>query len=272
MQAEAGMARGGSETARRAVTIVIGLPLFLLVLREGGPLWTLLLGALALGAAREWIRLARTAGYAPAPEVVLPGTVVLFAAISREGSLVAGAVGALVMAALLAQLGSARRPQALANAGATVLGVLYSAFFVWLDLLRNLPNGYAYTLLLVATVWAADSAAMLGGRAFGRRLLAPAISPKKTWEGAFSGVFGALLGALVVGVPLRLPVGVALGVAAASAVAGFVGDLSESTLKRSSGVKDTGALLPGHGGILDRFDAMLFAAPVVYGLLRWWMA
>lgn len=272
MSAEAGAARlrGRPEFARRAITIAIGLPAFLLLLRAGGLPWMLLLGALALGGAWEWVHLSRAAGLSPAPVVVLVGTAAVFASVARRPALLGAVAGTLVAAALLAQLLPAYRRQAVANAGATVLGALYASFFVFLDLLRNRPDdGHAYTLLLVGAVWAADSAAMLGGRAFGRHLLAPVLSPKKTWEGAVSGVLGALLGAIVVALLLRLPLGVALAAAAAAAIAGLFGDLAESALKRSAGVKDTGALLPGHGGILDRFDAMLFAAPAVYALLRW---
>ncbi len=271
MSADAAAAapRTRSEMARRVLTIAVGLPVFLFLLRRGGLPWTLLLGALALGGAWEWVHLSRAAGYLPAPAVVLGGTVVVFAAVARRPDLVGPAVIALTAAALLAQLLPPYRRHALANAGATVLGALYASLFVALDLLRSPSSGYAFTLLVVAAVWVSDSAAMLVGRAIGRHKLAPALSPKKTWEGAGGGLLGAVLGGLVVGWPLDLPLYVVLLAAVVVAVAGLLGDLAESALKRSAGVKDTGALLPGHGGILDRFDAMLFAAPAVYGLLRW---
>lgn len=271
MSAEASAAapRVRSEMARRVLTIAVGLPLFLVLLWRGGLPWTVLLGLLALGGAWEWVQMSRAAGTLPAPAVVLGGTALLFAAAARRPDLLGPAVAALTMAALLAQLLPAYRPLALANAGATVLGAGYAALFVTLDLLRAPASGAAYTLLLVVAVWASDSAAMLGGRSFGRRKLAPAISPKKTWEGAVSGLAGAVAGALAVAWPLDLPLGVAAAAGVVVAVAGLLGDLAESALKRSAGVKDTGALLPGHGGILDRFDAMLFAAPAVYVLLRW---
>lgn len=261
--------RARTEFARRAATIAVGLPIFLLLLRAGGLPWTVLLGALAVGGAWEWVHLSRAAGYLPAPAVVLGGTAVIFAALARRPELAGPAVIAVTAAALLAQLLPSYRRLALANAGATVLGALYASLFVSLDLLRASATGYAYTLLVVTAVWVSDSAAMLGGRAFGRHKLAPAISPGKTWEGAIGGLLGAVLGGLLVGWPLRLPLGVVLIAAVLVAVAGLAGDLAESALKRSAGLKDTGTLLPGHGGILDRFDAMLFAAPAVYALLRW---
>jgi phosphatidate cytidylyltransferase len=255
--------------SRRVLTIAVGLPLFLLLLWRGGMPWTLLLGLLAVGGAYEWVQLSRAAGALPAPAVALGGTALLFAAAARRPELVGPALLAVTVAALLVQLLPAYRRHALANAGATVLGALYPALFVTLDLLRAPSSGYAYTLLVVVAVWASDGAAMIGGRSFGRHTLAPALSPKKTWEGAVSGLGGAVAGALAVGWLLDLPLGVAAAAGVVVAVAGLLGDLAESALKRSAGVKDTGTLLPGHGGILDRFDAMLFAAPAVYLLLRW---
>jgi phosphatidate cytidylyltransferase len=130
-------------------------------------------------------------------------------------------------------------------------------------------GGPAATLLLIGTVVVSDSSQYYTGRAFGRRPLAPAISPKKTIEGAIGGVvFGALFLVLVGGrvlgaAPLPLAF---LGLAVV--VLGICGDLFESRLKRASGVKDSSALIPGHGGVLDRIDALLFATPAFYLFLR----
>ena len=122
------------------------------------------------------------------------------------------------------------------------------------------------------TVIVSDTAQYYTGRAFGRRPLAPAISPKKTIEGAVGGfVFGAAAAGRRSGTggcrPCPLPLRVALG--AAVVALGIAGDLFESMLKRSAGVKDSSALIPGHGGILDRIDALLFAAPVYYVVLKY---
>jgi phosphatidate cytidylyltransferase len=126
--------------------------------------------------------------------------------------------------------------------------------------------GHKALFLLVLTVAVSDSMQYFTGRALGRRPLAPAISPKKTIEGAIGGfVFGGVFLAVVgiwwlpqMSMALRAAVGVAI------VAAGIAGDLFESMLKRSAGVKDSSALIPGHGGILDRLDALLFAAPVYY--------
>jgi phosphatidate cytidylyltransferase len=130
-------------------------------------------------------------------------------------------------------------------------------------------GGAAATLLLLGTVVVSDSSQYYTGRAFGRRPLAPAISPKKTIEGAIGGVvFGALFlvlaGRRVLG---AAPTSLAL-LGLAVVVLGICGDLFESRLKRASGLKDSSALIPGHGGVLDRIDALLFATPAFYFFLR----
>ena len=121
------------------------------------------------------------------------------------------------------------------------------------------------------TVAMSDTAQYYTGRAFGRRPLAPAISPKKTIEGAIGGFIAAPLFLAIVGawwLP-AVPVGLRVVLGMAIVAVGIAGDLFESMLKRSAGVKDSSALIPGHGGILDRIDALLFAAPVYYILLKY---
>ena len=137
-----------------------------------------------------------------------------------------------------------------------------------LDGLQIAP-GAAWIYATFAVTWAADSGAYFAGRAFGRHKMSPLLSPKKTWEG-FAGGLLASIGAGVgivalLGLPVSLTVGVLLG--AIGAVGGTFGDLAESMLKRQAGVKDSGALIPGHGGLLDRIDSLLFTGPLVYYLL-----
>lgn len=146
-------------------------------------------------------------------------------------------------------------------------GALY-AFLPWhfAELLRF--RSVHWLFFALALNWAGDSVAFYTGRALGRHRLAPVVSPKKSWEGAVGAVAGSVaFGLLYMGyfVP-----GVAawkvIVVAVAGNIAGQFGDLTESALKRGAGVKDSGTLLPGHGGVLDRLDSSLFAAPVVYAL------
>lgn len=131
--------------------------------------------------------------------------------------------------------------------------------------------GREAALLLMVTVAISDSLQYYSGRTFGRRLLAPVVSPKKTVEGAIGGFVGAALSLAVIGhwwLPqMGLPARVILGIAVAAV--GIVGDLFESLLKRSVEMKDASTMIPGHGGVLDRIDALLFAAPVYYVFVRY---
>jgi phosphatidate cytidylyltransferase len=149
----------------------------------------------------------------------------------------------------------------------TLLAVLYVGWFLGhAVLLYRLTNGGAVVLLLVGTTWLGESAAYAVGSSMGRHPLAPVISPRKTVEGAVAQVIASALGALVLGawllpewgVPATLGAGVVLG------LVGQVGDLAESVIKRSVGAKDSGTLIPGHGGLLDRVDGLLLNAPALY--------
>ncbi|MCB8932441.1 MAG: phosphatidate cytidylyltransferase [Fimbriimonadaceae bacterium] len=122
-------------------------------------------------------------------------------------------------------------------------------------------------LLALVPIWVGDSAAMLVGKAWGKRLLAPALSPKKTVEGALANLVGCVAAALLLGPWLEVAWPFALGAGLACGVLGQAGDLFQSSLKRAADLKDSGSILPGHGGLLDRIDSLLFAAPAVAAIL-----
>lgn len=148
-----------------------------------------------------------------------------------------------------------------------VAGLLYLPVLLsFLSRLRRLDDGVGWVFMALAGTWLADTGAYFAGRAFGRRKLFPRISPKKTWEGAFGGMAGAVFGAWCVQ-QLVLPDLATIHVVvlgAAVAWIGVAGDLVESMMKRSFGVKDSGSILPGHGGMLDRLDGVLFTAPFLW--------
>ena len=146
-------------------------------------------------------------------------------------------------------------------------GVLYCcALFPFLGRLRSLDQGLQLSVIALFCTWGGDTAAYFSGRFLGRHKLYPAISPKKTVEGAVGGIFGGIAAAFavqwVLGFEITTPHLIALG--ALAAFFGVFGDLVASMLKRSTETKDSSHLIPGHGGVLDRFDGVMFAAPAVY--------
>ena len=191
---------------------------------------------------------------------------------SLPPSLLPIALMAAFLALAFVMLGSWRGgPDALATVSASMLPSIYIALPIASLVAIRVHGGPPALFLLMLTVMVSDTAQYYSGRAFGRNLLAPAVSPKKTIEGATGGfVFGALTMVAagnwwLTGVPAGMRA--ALGIAIVAL--GIAGDLFESMLKRSAGVKDSSALIPGHGGILDRIDALLFAAPVYYIVLNY---
>jgi phosphatidate cytidylyltransferase len=156
---------------------------------------------------------------------------------------------------------------AIGQVGLLLLGVLYVGFFIpHIALLREQPQGWRWVLFTVYTAMGCDSGAYFAGRGWGRRKLLPAVSPSKTVEGAIGGLAGAVLIALIcraVFMPLLGP-RETVGVALAIAVLAVLGDLCESALKRAFGAKDSGWIIPGHGGILDRLDSLLFPFVFAY--------
>jgi len=130
-------------------------------------------------------------------------------------------------------------------------------------------EGPKLLMFVLVITWVGDSAAYFVGRAFGKHPLAPVLSPKKSWEGTIASILGALLVAVVFTRWLTIPLPHLLAMAAVGNIAGQAGDLLESAYKRSAGVKDSGSLLPGHGGVLDRIDALILAIPVVWYYWIW---
>lgn len=223
----------------------------------------------------EFYRLARGWGASP---MVVPGTLVSAALVF--GVYLWGAaglaLGAAVSIALWAAASLARRSGAgLADAGATATGVLYVGFLASHAVaLREGPGGggldyslgFTAVMMVFASTWCCDTAAYLVGGAFGSHKLVPSVSPNKSWEGAVAGLLGAVAGLAIVKEALHWPAGwpEVLGLGLGLGCLAQLGDLVESNLKRQAAVKDSSGIIPGHGGVLDRFDGFLFAAPALY--------
>ncbi len=280
-----------SDLTRRVAVAAVGIPVGVGVIYWGGIPLALLAAFLATVGTLEVYGLARARDWAPFPWLGLPAAVILVLGAQAAETMevwAPWAMGLLVALTLLA-LGAAvfrRGPEGspLLAAGVTVMGVMYAAvpmaLFVLLRAFPGVESGtmawegaYLAMFPLVMT-WLGDSAAYFAGRRLGRRKLIPSVSPKKTVEGAVGGVLGSTLGALAFAAlfmgpesSVALPLLQAAGLGLAVGVVAPIGDLAESVMKREAGVKDSGALLPGHGGILDRFDGIYFTVPLTYAFL-----
>jgi phosphatidate cytidylyltransferase len=277
---------------KRVITALILIPLVLLLVFLG-PRWqwlfTLAVAAVAALAAWEFLSLAQKAGATPPRIAVLLAIGSLFASYFEWPFQTAATLGILSLALLVYCTFFRPVEQLMADASASIFCLLYIGFtLISLPALRENPegNGSSLVTFLLCAVWAGDTAALYVGRAWGRHKLAPTLSPNKTWEGTFGSVGGSLLSTgMLLGLAQlmqRWDVGWLsysggawwywLGLAVVVNVAAQVGDLAESALKRSADVKDSGSLLPGHGGILDRIDALLIAAPVLWyvQIIRQW--
>jgi phosphatidate cytidylyltransferase len=265
---------------KRVLTALVLIPVVLAVVFLA-PRWavTVLTGVVAALAAWEYLSLAENGGSKPPRVAVVVAIAALFIGNFNYPDLTADLFGLLSLSLLVLCTFSSKVDKVMAEAGASVFCLFYVGLtLLALPALREQANGPSLVTFLLCVVWAGDTVAMYVGRAFGRHKLAPSLSPNKTWEGSAGSVAGSLLVAVgLLGLEHFLavrfdsarlsfpdPVWYWLLLAVILNVAAQVGDLAESALKRSVGVKDSGTLLPGHGGILDRIDALLLAAPVLW--------
>jgi phosphatidate cytidylyltransferase len=252
----------------RVVVAVVALPLVLFLVWVGG--WWLfgLVAAAAVLALHEYAALVRR--LRPLVLAAYVGAVAMLAAATAGGMswLLAGVLLALLAAFVLHALASTRPPATVAI-GSTVLGAVWVGLGLsHVVLLRELPDeGELAVLTTLLAVWASDTLAFFAGRLVGRHKLAPVMSPRKTWEGFVAGSAGAVAVAFFALYEDRetfLTIWQALVLGGVIAVAGVLGDLFESAVKRDMDVKDTSRLLAAHGGVLDRIDSLLFAAPAAF--------
>jgi phosphatidate cytidylyltransferase len=265
---------------KRILTAVVLIPLVLALVFLGRP-WmiTLFTAALAALAAWEFMGMAEQGGIKPPRIAVVVALTALFVGNFNYPDQTADLFGALSLGLLVYCTFSSGRELVLADAAVSVFCFFYTGLtLLALPALREQANGPSLVTFLLCVVWAGDTVALYVGRALGRHKLAPRLSPNKTWEGSMGSIAGSLLAAagllalehlLAVrfdSAKLSYPEDVWywLVLAVVVNVAAQVGDLAESALKRAVGVKDSGTLLPGHGGVLDRIDALLIAAPVLW--------
>lgn len=287
--------RVAGELGRRLAVAGVGIPLGVLLVYLGGWWLGILLAAVSAGGAREIYVLARRNGADPVgpPGVVGAALLVLVATAHpalHDFALVSWPLLVVLTLTSLVAVVWLRGPTGmpLSAASITVTGALYTGGGLsFAMLIRGLPElgasrppgdpwaGPVLLLLVLVATWMGDTWAYFLGKRWGRRKLVPRISPGKTVVGGVAGLLGSLVAAVTFGLFLDgqlRPYGIGLtGTALLGLFLGVgaqVGDLAESVLKREANVKDSGSLLPGHGGILDRFDALLLNLPLAYGLIR----
>jgi phosphatidate cytidylyltransferase len=261
---------------QRLVVTIIFLPLGVFVIHVGGWVFAGTVAVILGLAAWEFGGLFRVDGYRPATGLILAGTLALVLGRAMDNFrsapwiLVTFILAGMTYHLIQYERG---RDKAGTDLSITLAGVMYVGWLgAYLVSLRSLPEGKWWLLVVLPAVWLADGGAFLIGRKFGRNRLATRLSPKKTWEGYLGGIITGSLGAALLAVLWRIGASDQSALAPGSgAFIGFVlavitplGDLGESMIKRQVGVKDSGRLLPGHGGMFDRIDSWLWAAPIGY--------
>jgi len=267
--------------ATRVIVSLVLLPVGIFVIWLGGWIFA---GALVLVmglAASEYAQLFRSGGLQPAPILLIAGTALLVLGRAFDGfNSVPWLVSLVVLAVMTYHLIAYERgrDQAATDFAVTLSGIFYIGWLgAYLVSLRDLPDGLWWVLTVLPAVWLADSGAYLFGRQFGRHKMTVRLSPNKSWEGYVSGILVAILGTALLaalwqawaGRPLAVTPWKGAIVGLVMAVFPTLGDLGESMVKRQVGVKDSGKLLPGHGGAFDRIDSWLWAAALGYYLIVW---
>ncbi len=256
----------------RILTAVVGLPLLIAIIWFGEPWFTLLIAAMAGLASWEFYRIAGGLKVQPLTYFGIAWVILIIASPHCPyPATLPFLITSAIIVTLIWLLFRRPRDQAFTNWAWTIAGILYIGWMLsyWVQL-RSIEAGMELVFLAMFTTFANDTGAFFVGRAWGRHSLAPSISLGKTWEGALGGVLSSIAGAFIINALFRLPFSYWQ-----IALAGFIislfaqlGDLVESLLKRNTGVKDAGKLVPGHGGVLDRVDSLIFTGVIVYYLVQ----
>jgi phosphatidate cytidylyltransferase len=264
---------------KRTLVVILLLPIGLAAIYFGGWVFVALTAIILLLASSEYVNIFRTGGFRPSLIVVLGGTLLFVL-----GRAINGFESSPWMISLLILVSMAYhlvdfergRDQAGSDFGLTVSGALYVGWLgAYLISLREMSDGMWWVLLVLTSIWLADSGAYMIGKQFGRHNITPRLSPKKTWEGYIGGVVVGTVGVAALAALFAYLIGSGTEINAwRGAILGFsvsalsiLGDLGESMIKRQVGVKDSGTLLPGHGGIFDRIDSWLWAGVIGYYLI-----
>jgi phosphatidate cytidylyltransferase len=263
----------------RLVAILVGVPCLYVITERGGVFFLLLVDLIILLGLTEFFHFMEAKGFRPSRLLGYAAAIAVSVHVYWGGPALTLIVTVILLLIMVREVFRPHVDEALTNIAVTVLGVMYVG---WLGshfiMLRELPAdqgatahaGAELVFFAALVIWACDTAAYVVGILIGGRKLVPHISPAKTWAGAIGGVVGGTLAGWVCAVTFLdfVTPATGAGLGLASAVLGQFGDLVESLLKRDAGLKDSAQLIPGHGGILDRVDSLLFSAPMLYYWFR----
>ncbi len=275
----------------RVLSAVLLLPLVILLIWWNYAAVAITVGALSMVGVLELYAAFRAGGYLPRRTVGVSATLLMVIGLAASQSsfgfeLLGPALTIAIIGTMVYDLRRHREPAALASWALTLAGALYVGWlFAHYILLRGISTpglrpaplgalaiepGAAWIYAVLTITFLQDTFAYFAGRLFGRHRMAPELSPKKTWEGFAGGMGGAIAGACIatylLGLPISYLAAAVLGIV--GGIIGPLGDLAESSIKRQVGIKDAGRLIPGHGGLLDRIDSVLFTGPVLYYLIQ----
>ena len=265
---------------RRLITSLILLAVGMPALLFGGVPFFILMGFFIVMAAYEYVMLFHAAQIEPSKWITVGGVFLILVARDFFPKFASATFSALLLAALAYHMIAYERgrDKAALDFAATAGGLAYLGWVgAYLLDLRNLPNGGWWVFLVLPSVWMADSGAYSIGAAYGRRKLAPRLSPRKSWEGYLTGIFtGTLYGGFFAFAystwgPLEISIWQGIVFGLVLSVIAPLGDLGESLFKRPVGIKDSGNLIPGHGGAFDRLDSWLWAAVIGYYYIQWFL-
>lgn len=275
-----------NELSKRVAVAAVGIPLAIYILYLGGWPLAILLSIIAGLGANEFVRIARQRDVHPQRALTIIASVAYVLIAAGLPNPMRAAPWHWLLTTMFVILSAATviwtrgvEGKPLASAGAMVFGALLTGgTLCYAMFLRQSQSEAKYGLMLVlyplAVTWINDTFAYFGGRSFGKHKMIPRVSPGKTWEGTFSGMAGSVLTSMLYSrlvfentLDMPFPLWAAALGGVVLSIAAVVGDLAESLLKREAGVKDSGTLLPGHGGVLDRFDALFFTIPIAYWLI-----
>lgn len=275
-----------SNLTARVLVAIVAIPLIVAACYFGGPYFFIFTTALIVMATNEFYSLANARHIEPSAVVGITSAGVLNAIVYAEG--INTAIDFLVVILIVVMLSELAKKRTdgvsgvFANVGTTITGIIYVGLFGSLliairqrvglgDVFQQDREAGLFIISILAAIWICDSAAYFVGRAIGRHKMSKFVSPNKTWEGAVAGFVFAVAAAAAARYVLlpRLDIRIALGMGIVVGIFGQAGDFVESLFKRDAGVKDSSSIIPGHGGVFDRFDSLLFSAPLIYLMLKY---